>query len=160
MGLRVLNNLKNPANLIVSVGIFAIFFSVNYYFMSRLPGEVNFTCVPRGALTPTNLIFGVIISVLTAVMIVGLVTLYKEKTKSLRRHSVAGITGIGVVIGTFTVFCTACTIPVVSLFGFSVGLSFFTDYNLTFKVISLTLMVIGIYFLERQLRDECLICKN
>lgn len=158
MQIKVVSALKNPTNLLVAIGVTAIFFSMNYYFMSQLPGEINFTCVPKGYLTTGNIVFAAALAVLTGVMIAGLMELYQYKKRSL--GSMAGVTGVGVLIGTMTVFCTACTIPVISLFGFSVGLGFFTTYNLAFKILSLLVMCVGLYFLEKQLRDQCLICKK
>lgn len=156
--LQVLESLKNPVSLFTFLGVAVLFFDLNYYFMVNLPGTVGLACAPGANLTATNMIFSILLSLLTALMVSGVMMLYRQRSSG--KKSAAGIAGVAAIIGTFTVFCTTCSIPIISLFGLSVGLTFFTTYNLAFKIVSLLLMIIGLYYLEKQLRGNCQMCKN
>jgi len=154
--LKIFESLKEPTNLFVFVGVTVLFFDMNYYFMSKLPGTRDFACIVGGNMTPINLIFSILLSLLTALMFSGVIMLSKQR--HAEKNTAAGIASLGAIIGTFTVFCTTCTIPIISLFGLSVGLNFFTTYNLIFKIVSLLLMLAGLYHLETQLRGNCKRC--
>lgn len=149
--MRLLKSLKNPVRVIVGLSVAVVFFDFNYYLMSKLPGDVDRMCVVGGDLTVLNMIFAVVMSLLTGFLVMGVMALYNQ-----RRGAAAGsaLGGFGLLVGTFTVFCTTCTIPVISLFGLSVGLNFFTDFNVEFKVVSFILMVCGLYLLNKQINES------
>jgi len=137
------------------LGFFFIFFDLQYLIMSRLPGSVNEMCVMGGGLTASNIIFALVISLLGGLSVSGLFQTFSMRQMSFGALSVSSA---GAAIGTLTVFCTACTIPVISLFGLGIGISFFTTYNIWFKSISLALMIFGLYQLNKQLKGECERC--
>lgn len=158
MELNIFKNLKNPVSLMVALGVAVLFFDLNYYFISTLPGEVGNACVPGANFTPVNVGFAVLLSLLAGVMVSGVIDLYR-----LRRGQAgvgSALSAVGLLVGTFTVFCTACTIPFITLFGLSIGLGFFSVYNLSFKIVSLVLMLGGLHFLNQQLREGCKVCKK
>lgn len=155
--MRLFTALKNPINIVVALSCALLFFDMSYYFMSKLPGHVDNMCVVGANFTMINIVFAILISLMTGMIISGGIELYRMKASS-KKASLLGSAGI--VVGTFTVFCTTCSLPVISLFGLSVGLTAFTDFNIWFKVLSLGMMVLGMYFLERQLAGECQICKS
>jgi len=140
--------------MLVFVGLLLLFFDLNYYLMTRLPGTEGLACVPGGNVTAINITFAVLLSILSALMFSAAIMLTGA------RRPTAGIAGVGAVVGTFTVFCTTCSLPFISLFGLSVGLGFFTTYNLAIKIISLVLILVGLYYLEKQLQGNCKICKK
>lgn len=156
MRLEIIKNLQRPSALFLAIGFSVLFFDLSYYFMSTLPGHKDLACVIGAGLTFWNMMFSIALSLMAGVMVAGIFALYK-KHKS--RLAVSSLSGFGVLIGTMTIFCTACTLPVISLFGLSIGLTFFTTYNLTFKILSLAVMATGLYLLNGQMADKCKICR-
>lgn len=77
----------------------------------------------------------------------------------IKNVKTGSVMGFGFLLGFFTVFCTLCTIPVISIFGFAVGLGFFTTYNLVFKILSLLLMILALTLLNKQLNfcETCML---
>jgi hypothetical protein len=159
MRLQTIKILKEPSSALMALGASFIFFDVNYYFMKTLPGSEDLMCVVGANLTTANVIFSVFYSLLAGILIAGVVELFKRRA-SKSASSVGGITGVGMLLGSLTVFCPACTIPVVSLFGLSFGLGAFTEYNVVFKVVSVALLLGSMYLMEKQLADNCEMCKK
>lgn len=156
MRLEIIKNLRRPSALFLAIGFSVLFFDLSYYFMRTLPGHKDLACVIGAGLTFWNTMFSIALSLMAGVMVAGIFALYKKRQSKL---AVSSLSGFGVLIGTMTIFCTACTLPVISLFGLSIGLTFFTTYNLTFKILSLAVMMAGLYLLNRQLADECEVCR-
>lgn len=150
--MRILRALRNPVRLVVALIVAILFFDLNYFLMSRLPGEVDRMCVIGGYLNGVNIGFAVVMSALTGILVAGVLALYKQRRAKMAATS--ALSGVGLLVGTFTVFCTTCTIPVFSFWGLSIGLNFFTDFNLEFKILSFILMVVGIYLLNQQLDES------
>lgn len=157
MKLAVLKNLKKPTYLFVMLGVSALFFDLNFWMMRNLPGTKDLACVIGANFTTANIIFASILSILTGILVASIVALFAMKRSKLVASSV---TGAGFVIGTFTVFCTACTFSVISIFGMSISLIFFTTYDLAFKILSLLLLITGLWLVNRQLADDCPICAD
>ena len=143
---RILQIFKAPKNIFIFLGVSVLVFDVQYYLMANLPGSANLQCIPGGNLTMINVIFSIALSILAGVMIVSLIELAGRR--SMKRE---GASWLGLMLGMLTAFCTACTIPVISLFGLSFSLVFFTEYELYFKLASVGLMLWGLYLLNRQL---------
>ncbi len=156
MNFAILKNLANPSRALVALGSAVLFFDLSYYAMAYLPGEKNLMCVIGAGLTTVNMIFSLILSLMFGIVVSGVVSLYKQRKVGLAASSASGI---GFVVGAFTVFCTACTIPVFTVLGAAVSLSFFTTYELYFKIVSMILMLYGLYLLNKQLKEECQVCK-
>lgn len=154
---KVLGNLKKPAYALIMVGTSVLFFDLNYYFMSQLPGTRDNMCVVGAYLTALNVIFGIVLSILAGLMVISMIELFNVKRRGLAATST--LSAIGLFLGTFTMFCTLCTIPVITLFGLSLSLSFFTTYNLIFKAVSLLLILLGLYLINRELSNNCFSCK-
>ena len=138
------------------MGVALGFFALSYYLMATLPGTRDLTCMMGANLTVLNIGFGVILSVMTGIFVAGFVALAIMKRGGLGASSATG--GVGVIVGIFTVFCTICTLPAISLLGVSLSLSFFVEYNLAIKIVSVLFMGLGLFFLYRQLKmGGCLV---
>ena len=109
-------------------------------------------CIMGANLTPLNIGFSIIMSFLAGLMFAALIEMYRRKQMSV---SAGSASGLGLFLGTMTVFCTACTLPVISLFGVSVSLLFFTDYEVLLKGTGIVLMIVGLWILNGQLKNEC-----
>lgn len=148
--------LKNPINCIVMLGVAFVLFDIQYYIMANLPGYKDLTCIIGAGLTPENIVFAIIVSLMAALFLIGFFQLFKiKRNTSLQLFS---ISGIGAFLGALTIFCLPCTISVLSVFGIAIGLSFFTTYNLVIKIISLALLFVGLYLLNKQLKGVCKSC--
>lgn len=152
-----------PVHYLYTLTLAALIFDGYYLVMTRLPsvGDVP-ACTIGGALTTENLLFSAFLSLITALMIAGMIRLYflrKNIEKIGGGLASSSMAGLGFIVGFFTVFCALCTIPIISVFGLAIGLGFFTTYNLTFKIISLALMLFSLILLDRQLNRACDNCK-
>lgn len=150
--------LKNPFYFWVGSATALGLFSFNYYLMATLPGEADFQCKIGAGLTGANLIFAFVLSLMAGGCVSGLIALLKNKFETVSSGGSA-LAGLGALTGVLTTFCTLCTLPVVTLFGSSVGFGFFTDYNSYFKVSSIVLMAIALYLINRRLKHQCSVCR-
>jgi hypothetical protein len=157
MNLAVVKNLSRPNYLFTMIGASFLFFDFNYYVMVTLPGTRDLMCVIGAGLTFWNIVFSVILSLLFGVMLVGVIELYRMKKSKV---VVGSLSGVGLLLGSMTIFCTACTIPVFTVFGAAISLSFFTSYQIVFKILSILAMLWGLNLLNKQLNDECKVCKR
>ncbi len=149
--------LKNPRYGVIAAMVFAGFFYLNYYLMANMLGEQDLMCVMGGGLTPFNITFALIISGMASLVVVGF--LENQKKRSMRsRFKMGSASAIGVTLGTLTSFCTLCSLPVLTLFGLSVPLAVFTDYEIYFKVASFLLLALGMYLVNRELKKGCVRC--
>lgn len=146
---------KKQNLLIAFTCITILVFVINFYFMATLPGERDFQCVMGAGLTPVNIIFSLIQSVLMAFVFVGIFILHKQRHEGKEEVALLSLSGIGAFFGSLTVFCTFCTFPIISLFGASFALSVFTDYEWVFKIVSLILLGGSAYFLHKQIQGQC-----
>ena len=151
----LLSLFKSPTSLLVMMGVGFLLFDLQYYMMSQLPGYENEMCVMGAGLKPSNIVFAIAMSLMGGVFAVGFFKTLKMRNTSFKALS---LTGVGTVVGSMTVFCAACTIPVLSLFGLAVGLNFFTTYNTGFKIVSVVLMTIGLYQIDKQIKGTCEFC--
>lgn len=145
--------LKSPASLIMALGIAFLFFDFQYLMMSRMVGYENEMCVPGAGLTTGNILFSIVLALMAGALMVGFWQTLKERQARLGAVSASGI---GAMIGTLTVFCPACSIPVLSAFGVAAGLT--VQYNLWFKGVSFALMAYGLYQIDKQLKGTCERC--
>lgn len=157
MSLALLNTIKTPTNIFVLLGVSVLFFDLQYYLMKNLPGHENFQCIPGANLNSLNVFFSILLSLMTGLMVVAFIELYKRRKMSMAAGSASGL---GLFLGTMTVFCTACSLPVISLFGISFSLMFFTEYEILLKAASILLMLVGLWVLNSQLANDCKICKR
>lgn len=149
--------LKKPVYLLAAIGTAFIVFDINYYFMKNLPGTRDLMCVDGGGYTPENIIFSLVLSVLTGILVAGFMGVFSMKAEE-KNIQLTSLSGVGLLLGMLTVFCPLCTLPVVSVFGFSLW-AFFTENEIIFKILSLVLMLIPLYLLNQQLKKECVICE-
>jgi hypothetical protein len=144
----------NPKYAMLTLGVALVVFDFNYYLMSTLPGSRDEMCVMGVNLNAENIIFSVVLSVLTGMLIAGLVALFAKKAAQ-RKAAMASLSGVGLGVGLLTVFCPICALPLFSIAGASVVFQAFNDYNLIFKAVSLILLGGSLFLLNGQLSDEC-----
>jgi len=155
--MQIVKNLKEFLYFSIFLSTSMITFAFSYYLMATLPGERDFSCVVGAGLNTFNVLFSLILSLATGLLLAAIFSLYQKRIAE-KELGATSFSGLAVVIGLFPVFCTACTFPVLSLFGLSIGLGFFTDYNLAFKAVSLILMGMSLYMTEKQLKGACKRC--
>lgn len=143
--------LRSPAAAVVAGTTALLIFDVNYYLMSTMLGTRNNACAIGANLTPFNIGFSGVMSILAGVMIVGIGALIKKKRNAAQAVS---LSGFGFVSGIFTLFCTVCILPLITIFGVAIDLGFFTTYNVFFNTASLMLFVWGLWLLNRKLACE------
>ena len=125
--------------------------------MATLPGGSDMDVCDVGAsLTSSNIMFATLYSALFGVMVAGLRELHEKRKVSAKTSA---LSGVGMVVGSLTLFCSVCTIPLLSLFGLSTVLAFFTEYNALAKIFSLVLIGAGLYSMNKQLDGVCRNCK-
>src|SRR5690606_38045337 len=130
---------------------------VSYWWMLTRPGSRDNMCVMGANLTFGNIAFSIVLSFMIGVLLAGFIALFAQKyTKN--KKALTGLSGLGFILGTLSVICTACTFPVISLFGLTIWLDFFTDYEAIFKIVSLVMMTGSLYLLNQQLKEACAIC--
>lgn len=160
--MRIVKDLRKPKYLFALVGIAFVAFDLSYILMASLPGTRDKMCIMGANLTPANIGFSLVFSFLIGMLFAGFWNLIDKKISASvhkkKKIAMGSLSSIGAVFGVMTMFCTACTIPVISLFGLSVGLEMFTDNNYVFKILSLGMVVWSIYLLNRQLEDKCDSC--
>lgn len=153
----IFSNLKQVKYSLVFVGVAAIVFDISYYLMSTLPGSRDLMCVMGANLTPLNIGFSLIMSALIGLLVAGFIALFSMKLAE-KKATLTSVSGLGMLAGMMSVFCTACTLPVLSLFGLSVSLEFITHYDVPAKVLSVLLLSGSLYMLNKQLKKECAVC--
>jgi hypothetical protein len=158
MKLHILDILKKPKYLFACIGGAVLVFDFNYYLMLKLPGSEDEMCVMGVNLTAGNIIFSILLSLLIAVVITGLLALFVKK-RAQRKVELASLSGVGLGLGMFTFFCPVCAIPLLSTAGLSVVFQTFNDFNLVFKIVSIGMLLMTLFFLNRHLGDECVKCK-
>lgn len=151
---------KKPQSWFITIGIGAPIFYGLYLTMSRLVGYENETCTIGAGLNLENILFSILISIFTGMMALGFWELFKRNSFNRSNLITGSSLSVGGIIGALTVFCTLCTIPVISVFGVAISLSFFTTYNTLFKLLSLLFFVIGLGMLDKQLLKDCQRCKT
>lgn len=155
--LPIITTLYNWKHAFIAIACSLGFFAFYYHVMATLPGHADDQCALGVNLTASNISFSALLSILMGIFIAGMIVHFQQKAAE-KKIILSSLSGIGVVVGSMTVFCTICTIPVVSVFGLSFGLSIFTDFDITFKIVSLVLVLLGLYMLNKQLRGECGMC--
>lgn len=147
--------LKNPTYLLIALGFSFFIFDMQFLMMARLPGYENEMCVMGAGLKASNVLFAVLISLMSGLLASGFIYTFEKRKASLQ---VMSFSGIGIILASMTVFCAACTLPVLSLFGLAIGLHAFTSYNLWFKIISLLLIGYALYDIDKQVKGICERC--
>jgi hypothetical protein len=151
----LLGTLKNPTSLLVMLGFAFLLFDVQYLMMSQLPGSRDEMCVMGAGLNAPNITFAILMSLMGGLFLVGFIETIKARKSSFKALSTSST---GAVLGSLTVFCPACTLPVLSVFGASYGFTFFTTYELWIKGVSLILISCGLYQIDKQIKGNCTFC--
>lgn len=152
--LPILTILKKPLNLSLFLGVSVAFFAANYYAMKNLPHSNGFMCILGGNVTPLNITLGLILSLSAGLLVAALFEQFKQK-QTQQALRVGSASGVGMIMGTLTSFCTICSVPIISLFGIGTAMSFISQYQLYFRIGSIALMFIGLYLINKQLKSQC-----
>jgi hypothetical protein len=155
--LHIVRKIGNPKYLMLMLGIALVVFDLNYYLMSTMPGSRDQMCVMGVNLTPGNIAFSVVLSLLTGMLVAGLIALFAKRAAQ-RKAAMASLSGVGLGVGLLTFFCPVCSLPLFSIAGAGVIFQAFNDYNLIFKVVSVLFLVGAILLLNSQLSDDCKKC--
>ncbi|HRY91541.1 MAG TPA: hypothetical protein P5229_04350 [Candidatus Gracilibacteria bacterium] len=154
----MISSLLKPVNFMFFFGSALVFFDLQYFMMANLPGTRDNMCVDGANLTPVNIIFSLLLSVAIGLVIASMLELIALK-QAQRKITSASMSGVAFGIGALTLFCPICALPVISLFGFSLGLGFINDFNLILKLVSLALLGGAIYLINGQLNNNCALCE-
>jgi hypothetical protein len=159
MKLHLAKQLKKPTYLLIALGVAFIIFDINYFLMASLPGSRDEMCVMNINLTPGNIVFSILVSLLTGVVLSGLIALLIMRS-TYSKGSMVAVSGLGIGIGTLTTFCPVCAIPVFTIGGASVFFELFNQYGIFFKVLSLGLLLGSLWYLNKKMDPDCLECKT
>jgi hypothetical protein len=154
--MKILKPLIEKKSLISISLLTVICFAPQYYILKHLPGEAFNSCMIGAYFTAGNISFALIISILIAINFISMGIVIKSK-KEFKVLS-ASLSGSGFFLALLTSLCLPCTLPLITLLGVSISLNFVTDNLMLFKAISLILLIINFYILEKQYIDECQIC--
>lgn len=155
--IHLLKMFTDPVYLMVMIGTAFVFFDLQYFLMATLPGTRDFMCVDGANLTPINVVFSLLLSLLVGLMVSSLIALVIKKA-ARRKVAMTTFTGVGMGIGALTLFCPICALPVISIFGLSLGLEFVNDFNFWLKLLSIAMMVVSLYMVNKRLDDNCKEC--
>ena len=142
--LPIITILRKPSNVVAFAVIGTAFFSLNYYALANLPASRDFMCLLGGNLTFPNLFFSALISITIALLFAGLLELRHQNTVR-NGISIGSASGVGIVTGTLTSFCTLCALPIISLFGIGTFFALVVEYQLYLKILSLVLLGTALY---------------
>jgi len=148
--------LKNPTYVILAIGIFVLFFSFSLYALLTLPGSNGHACVYRAYFTLFNILYSLGLSLMLAVFAVGFIELTQQH-KIKHQAKLVSLSGIALVFGILTTFCTVCTISIAIpvLTGF---FALFTTFNIWFKVLAFASLAYALFTLNSQLKGTCKVC--
>ncbi len=153
----IITNLKELKYLFAFLGFAMVAFDVSYYLMSVLPGTRDSMCMMGANLTPSNIVFSGLLSLLVGLLFAGFIKLFAQKLAK-QKAVMSSLTGMGFVAGTMSVICPACTLPVISLFGITVWTDFISDHDVLLKAVSFAMMAVSLYLLNSQLKNSCVLC--
>lgn len=157
--MQLLKQAKSGPRLFVGLGLAFLLFDLNVYLMATLPGSHNNACVEGANLTWQNLIFSGLISILTALLLLGFYELRRQK-QTENKIALSSLSGFSLVMAQFTIFCGFCSIPLLATTGLAGLTQLITEYSLWFQLLSLGLLLASCYFLNQQLEKNCgLWCK-
>ena len=158
--MTLLKDLLNLRSILIILTSGLIFFNIDYFIMSELPGYRDNMCVTGGGLTALNIIFSIIQSFTLGIFVAAIIKLAKTlRPRNLFLSSASSTSGF--ILGNFTIFCPLCLLPAISLFGLSISLSFFTTYNLAIKLLGLALLIIALIILNKKMKEKnCSYCST
>jgi hypothetical protein len=154
--LNWLNNKYNQLWLGIS---FLILLNLTIFLLWKAPANVGNACVIGGSLSVWNIVFAFLMSLALSLNLVGLVEILKRK-KVKNNVSVSALGGVGFGLWFLSTVCLACYIPLVTLFGISFSLNFLTVFTGWAQYVGLAVALVGIYFVDRQIRYGCLVGEN
>lgn len=139
---------------LVSFFIYTGFFMVIYYLLDSLNGGYTEMRNDYGAyLVTTNIVLNIFMSLLSAFMFnlsSALVDLTKKEGKG------TFMTMFSVLFGVLTYGCTSCVIAFFAVIGITFSVAVLPLAGLPYKLISLGLLILGFFWLIREIkRSQC-----
>ncbi len=149
----ILRILRQPAYVFSWLGLSVLAFDVFFILMKELPGERDFMCVPGANLTSFNITFAALFSLLVMLLFVGVI--YFIRTRRTNKATLVSTSVVGSILGFFTLFCSFCVLPLAGVIGISSVLSFFSTNNELFKILSLGILIYGLWLLNKKMTIRC-----
>ncbi len=145
---------QTSVKYLVSFTIYAIFFMVIYFLLDSLNGGYYEMSVEYGSyLVYLNIGLNIVMSLVSAFMFnlsSALVDLTKKEGKG------TFMTMFSVLFGVLTYGCTSCVIAFFAVIGITFSVAVLPLAGLPYKLISLGLLVIGFFWLLREIkRSQC-----
>lgn len=145
---------QTSVKYLVSFTIYAIFFMVIYFLLDSLNGGYYEMSVEYGSyLVYLNIGLNIVMSLVSAFMFnlsSALVDLTKKEGKG------TFMTMFSVLFGVLTYGCTSCVIAFFAVIGITFSVAVLPLAGLPYKLISLGLLVIGFFWLVREIkRSQC-----
>lgn len=145
---------QTSVKYLVSFAIYAIFFMVIYFLLDSLNGGYYEMSVEYGQyLVYLNIGLNIVMSLVSAFMFnlsSALVDLTKKEGKG------TFMTMFSVLFGVLTYGCTSCVIAFFAVIGITFSVAVLPLAGLPYKLISLGLLVIGFFWLLREIkRSQC-----
>ncbi|MCV2232525.1 hypothetical protein [Paracholeplasma manati] len=145
---------QTSVKYLVSFAIYAIFFMVIYFLLDSLNGGYYEMSVEYGSyLVYLNIGLNIVMSLVSAFMFnlsSALVDLTKKEGKG------TFMTMFSVLFGVLTYGCTSCVIAFFAVIGITFSVAVLPLAGLPYKLISLGLLVIGFFWLLREIkRSQC-----
>lgn len=157
MKLHLFSQLKRLPYLLTFMGVAFVVFDINYYLMATLPGSRDEMCVMGVNLTSGNILFSLVMSLLTGLFVAGIIALIVLRTAQ-NNVGVVSVSGFGVGVGTLTMFCPICAIPIFSTGAFAAFFQLFNDYNWEFKLLAFGFLALALVLLNKKLDPDCEEC--
>lgn len=151
----MLSLLNRPSYFFLWIGIVFLLFDGQYWLMANLPGVRNEQCVIGAGLTSGNILFSLLISIMAGVFFIGFFEIIRK------RHVAAGafsVSTLGLIANSATIFCPLCTFPALSAFSASLTIPVFIAYSPYIKLISVVLLLISLFLINRKLQNNCQEC--
>jgi hypothetical protein len=153
----LLSVIRSRSAILIGLVVSLAAFAFQYHLMATLPGAMNQQCVIGAGLNATNMAFAILISVLAGLVVGGLWLVARNRFMASGIQALS-LSGIGMVFGILTGFCTLCALPALSLFGISLSLGFVTDHAIIVRLVSTALLLLALYRVNSQIRGQCTRC--
>ena len=148
-------NWLNKNNLIVAGFVFVVLTNISIWILLNTPAKSDFACINGANFTIHNALIAIGLSALLSLNIVGLAKLIREK-QNTSKVKLASLSGFAAFMWILSTICFACYLPIFVVFGFSVSLSFLSNYEIWFGLMGMLLSGVSLFMLDRQIRFGCL----
>jgi len=130
-------------SILLSIVFNLVSFRTTYEFITIEDSLINFGIVYTTMVISLNLAIAILMSMVVSTLIL--------KFRSMRafRARGGGCVASGAFITSMTAICPACSVPLLALVGFTASISIFPLQGLEFKLISLALIAVSLYWISK-----------